>query len=445
MITRTPLEPWIRAKAGIDRALTGRVFTDALETYQLGRLNDTIEHARENAPFYRKHLPPFSGSPLTALSDINRLPFTTARDLSANPSGFLAVRQDDVARIVTLCTSGSTGAAKRLFFTDADLELTMDFFHHGMSTLVKPGQRVAVLLPASLSDSVGDLLVRGLKRMDVESLPYGPVVDPHAAAQAIVSFDAHCLVGIPTQVLAVAACSGDSGIGKGTIETVLLSTDYCPRSIANTLERVWGCRVFTHYGLTETGLGGGVECEALDGYHLREADLYFEIVDHVTGRPCRDGMIGEVVFTTLTRQGMPLIRYRTGDIGRMIPERCPCGTPLRRMDRVKGRWDNLVVLAPGSILNLPDVDEKLFNVEGLLDYRVTVAVKTDKTLSLWIEVYCSRNRPPTEPAVLQALLEVDPIRRAVESGKAYMPKVKFLETNRWTTNGVAKRKIAVTG
>ena len=293
-----------------------------------------------------RHLAAFPAAPLSSLADIDRIPFTTASHLAGDPSGFLAVRQDDVARIVTLRTSGSTGEAKRLFFTEGDLELTMDFFHHGMSTLVRPGQRVAVLLPCERPDSVGDLLVRGLRRMDVRALAYGPVTDPVSAADTIASYQAHCLVGIPTQVLAVARTRVGAAIGKGSIKSILLSTDYVPRAIAGTLEKVWGCRVFTHYGMTEMGLGGGVECEALDGYHLREGDLYFEVVDHETGEVASDGALGEVVFTTLTRRGMPLIRYRTGDIARIIPQPCPCGSALRRMERVRGRWDGSVRLGP---------------------------------------------------------------------------------------------------
>ena len=105
-----------------------------------------------------------------------------------------------MARIVTLRTSGSTREAKRLFFTEEDLELTVDFFHHGMSTLVKPGQRVMVFLPGERADSVGDLLVRGLARMDVRAFAYGPISDPVHAAQAF--WLSAPIVGIPTQILA---------------------------------------------------------------------------------------------------------------------------------------------------------------------------------------------------------------------------------------------------
>ena len=312
----------------------GRVLREALEDYQLGQINETIGYARRNAPFYRRSLASLPDTPLASLSDIGRIPFTTSSELAADTFGFLAVSQDEIAHIVTLRTSGSTGEAKRIFFTEGDLEPTVDFFHHGMSTMVQPGQKVAVLMPCERPDSVGDLLIRGLRRMDVDALPYGPVEDPIDAARAIASFGAHCIVGIPIQALAVALAPEGAAMarsGGGVLESVLLSTDYVPRAIAGRLEECWGCRVFNHYGMTETGLGGGVECAALEGYHLREADLFFEIVDHETGAPCPDGAVGEVVFTTLTRKGMPLIRYRTGDIARMIPD------PYRAVARC-GAW-----------------------------------------------------------------------------------------------------------
>ncbi len=316
----------------------------------------------------------------------------------------------------------------------------MDFFHHGMSTLVRTGQRVAVLLPGERPDSVGDLLARGLRRLDVDALAYGPVADAESAALAVASYRAHCLVGIPTQVLAVARSRAGTAIGKGSIESVLLSTDYVPRAIAKTLEEVWGCRVFTHYGMTETGLGGGVECEALDGYHLREGDLYFEVVDHETGEACPDGAVGEVVFTTLTRRGMPLIRYRTGDISRIIPQPCPCGSRLRRMDRVRGRWDGAVRLG-GCTLTLSDMDESLFRLSSLLDYRVTVSKKGDGRSRLHVDVHKVEGESFTERQVLRTLNEVDAIRKCIADGCLEMPTVRFSPDGRWTTTGVSKRKI----
>ena len=187
----------------------------------------------------------------------------------------------------------------------------------------------------------------------------------------------------------------------GSIGSVLLSTDYVPRAITETLRNVWDCRVFNHYGMTETGLGGGVECEALDGYHLRDADLYFEVVDHESGEAVADGTTGEVVFTTLTRRGMPLIRYKTGDMAGIVPQPCPCGTFLRRMERVRGRWESGIRLGPESTLTLPDMDEALFRLPGLLDYRATVSQGREGTFRLHVDVHRAEGAGPTECEVLR--------------------------------------------
>jgi phenylacetate-coenzyme A ligase PaaK-like adenylate-forming protein len=120
------------------------------------------------------------------------------------------------------------------------------------------------------------------------------------------------------------------------------------------------------------GLGGGVECEAHGGYHLREADMLFEIVHPETGEPVLDGEYGEVVFTTLTRRGMPLIRYRMGDRSRFLVGGCPCGTKLRTMEKIRGRFSGFVQVGEET-LKLPDFDEALFPIQGLLNFSVTVS------------------------------------------------------------------------
>ena len=227
---------------------------------------------------------------------------------------------------MTLPTSGTTGEPKRIHFSAADQELTVDFFHHGMSVLARSDDRVLILLPGERPGSVGELLARGLERLGATPLPYGPVGDVDAALDALEGERASVVVGIPVQVLALARRGAAQG-RELRLRSVLLSTDHVPQAIVSAVERAWGCRVFNHYGATEMGLGGGVECAAHAGLHLREADLLFEVVDPLTGAPLPPGQEGEVVFTTLTREAMPLIRYRTGDLGSFVAERVPLRLP----------------------------------------------------------------------------------------------------------------------
>jgi phenylacetate-coenzyme A ligase PaaK-like adenylate-forming protein len=138
--------------------------------------------------------------------------------------------------------------------------------------------------------------------------------------------------------------------------------------------------------MTEMGLGGGVECQARRGCHLREADLYFEIVNPTTGEPVADGETGEVVFTTLTRRGMPLIRYRTGDLSRFIPGDCPCGTTLKTLERVRSRVSGCIAVGQGQYVTIADLDEALFSIAGLLDFSATVTHAGKDCLSLEVRI-----------------------------------------------------------
>jgi|LFRM01.1.fsa_nt_gb phenylacetate-coenzyme A ligase PaaK-like adenylate-forming protein len=363
-MTKTPLEDWIARKIGL---APGTLTREALREYQFRRIRKTVAMAMDKSSFYRSKLAGFDPALIDSEAALARLPFTEPRQLREDPLRFVCSGLGSIERIVTLQSSGTTGSPKRIFFTKEDQELTIDFFDYGMRNLVRPGDRVLILLPCATPGSVGDLLRIGLERMGAVPLPYGPVHDPADAVNRALLDRASAAVGIPTHLLAMARQQNGARL-KGQIKNVLLSTDYVPEAISRVLEERWGCRVYNHYGTTEMGLGGGVQCSARRGYHFREADLFIEIVDPHSGEPVPEGTAGEIVFTTLTRTGMPLIRYRTGDLSRLLPGRCPCGTVLRSMEPVKYRLSELIRI--GELrLSMPDLDEKLFPLPGVLDYR----------------------------------------------------------------------------
>jgi phenylacetate-coenzyme A ligase PaaK-like adenylate-forming protein len=394
----TPLDPWIKQKTS----------GNELESWQLAKLNETLALVRNRSPFYKKLFDGLPGS-ISSLDELRQFPFTTPGDIRQNSLQIVCVSQDDIQRVVTLQSSGTTGEPKRIYFTTDDQELTIDFFGVGMSTLTELGERVLILLPGETPGSVGDLLRLGLERLDRIPIPYGPVRDPLHALEMMERQRADCLVGSPTQVLGLARRW--NSMNKAP-RTILLSTDFVPAAIVRELEKIWDCEVFNHYGATEMGLGGGVECEAHRGYHLREADLYFEIVHPETGEPLPDGEYGEVVFSTLTRRGMPLVRYRMGDRSRFIPGDCPCGTRLRTMEKVRGRFSGFVPVGEETI-RLPDFDEALFPVPGLLNFSVTVAGKRgEEALTV-------------ETQMLTSAESTDLVERALES----IPSIKILRVS----------------
>jgi phenylacetate-CoA ligase len=431
-----PLDSWILRKIGASENILTK---KDLQSYQLKKLKETLSHVCRRSPFYSRQLSAFSADCFTDLSHLTNLPFTTAEDICSDHLQFLAMPQHDIARIVTLHTSGTTGPSKRLFFTKEDLELTADYFSCGMSILVEPGQKVLILLPGDKPDSVGDLLVRGLKRINVEGIIHGPVQDVQHTVRKITEQRIDCLVGIPAQVFALARSKAGQAIPRGMIKSILLSTDYIPEAIVNELVRKWNCQVFKHYGMTEMGLGGAVECHRREGYHLREADLLFEIVDPDTGNPLKEGEAGEIVITTLTRKGMPLIRYRTGDISHIIPEPCSCGSVTKRIGTIQGRLDGRTVLSNGSVLTLTEMDETLFGLEGLLNYQVVLASKKDLDC-LEVSICVENAEESVVQKVINALNEVPAISKGLSDGSLRLAPISLSHTN-WFTTGVAKRTI----
>ncbi len=368
----TPLEALMSQRLGRTHQPDIPLSRDVIEHYQAERLRCSIDFCREHSAFYRRKLNDAGINTITGLEDLAILPLTSEEELRNHSLEMVCASQDAIARIITIHSSGTTGTPKRLFFTDEDLAQTLDFFNQGMKPLVDPGQTVAILLPGATPDSTGHLLAKALEKMMVQSNIVGLVDDPEQVAIQLSAIQPDVLVGFPVQILAIARMAAALPVPFGPIRSVLLCSDYVPESLSAQLTELLACEIFFHYGTVETGLGGGVDCKAHCGAHLREADLLFEIIDPSTTRIMADGEWGEIVFTTLNRTGMPLIRYRTGDWGRLLPGSCPCGSQIRRLDKVLGRINQVRTLKNGGQLALSSLDEMLFPISGLLDFGATL-------------------------------------------------------------------------
>ena len=413
MMRITPLDPWTAAKIGLGR---GPLDRESLERYQRDKLTETIHFAIENSSFYRKRLKQFALRNMGLLADVASLPYTTAEELHEQGPEFLCVSQTQISRVVTLNTSGTLGDPKRLWFTPEDQKLTVDFFRAGMSTLVSRGDRVLILLPGERSGGVGDLLVQALLSLGAAPIPHGLVRNLEETLKIMSGNNVDSVVGIPVQIMALARYSAGNGLLPVKPKSVLLSTDYAADSLIREVERIWGCEVFDHYGMTEMGLGGGVDCAAHAGYHLRETDLYFEIINPDSGEPVPEGEEGEVVFTTLTRQGMPLIRYRTGDLSRFLPEPCPCGSVLKRLDRIRSRRHSSLQLPNGTTVRWTEIEEALFEVPGVIDFSIAVSDAQER-LKFFLSLLTVRQDTKIEPDVLDRIRRIPQLASVLKSAQ----------------------------
>lgn len=436
---QTPLHSWIAGKLGVGSEALSR---ECIAAKQLALLNETIAWVRERSAFYRGRLAHLPAAPLTSLEDIRELPFTTPADLARDAGLCICVSQDEIRRVVTLLTSGTGGAPKRIFFTEADLELALDFFEHGVSAVAAPGGRMVIALPVDREDSVGSQLARGIARAGVIPVPCGLFASPASALALLESHRAAALIGLPVQVLGLAGYAESVGsTAFHDLRSIVLCSDHVPSSLVRALRRRTEAAIFEHYGMTEMGLGGGIDCEAHAGYHLRECDFLFEIVDPASGEPLPEGEEGEIVFTTLTRRGMPLIRYRTGDLSRVLPGLCACGTPLRRLERVRNRIDSGVSLGACGTVTQSALDEALFAVDGVVDFAATLTRGAPTHLE--IVACCSGiGGSATEASLLRALDGIESIRLA---GKADTLRVTVRVTADPLSPTGAKRRIRIGG
>ncbi|MCH1982579.1 phenylacetate--CoA ligase family protein [Ruminococcus sp. OA3] len=354
------LDDWIRQKHGIETEREGEI-----RCWQLKRITELIRRAKSESPYYRRL---YDDTAVPDSWDAFRcLPFTDASAVREQGLQMLCVPQGEIERVVTLTTTGTSGLPKRLYFTRQDQDLTIDFFYHGMALVARPGGVTVVFLPYERVGSVGDLLLKGLTRMHTKGIGYGLITELEDAVNVLMTNRADSFVAAPVQALALACYVREHGI-RLFLHKILLSTDHLSGSVKKRLEADLQCEVYDHFGITEAGLGAAIDCPAHCGMHIRENDLLFEVIHPESAEILPDGCSGELVLTTLTREGMPLIRYRTGDYGKIERKRCSCGSFLTRLWASGGRIGNEIRHRDG-MLTMEDLDELLFAAEGLMDYR----------------------------------------------------------------------------
>ena len=334
---RSRLDALILEQEGI--APTSRA---EIEAMQLKKLNALLQREHDRQGFYRD-LP----ASLRSLDELHSLPLTTAEDLAAHGNTMLLLSQGAVERVVTERTSGTTGKAKRLFYTAGALERTVRFFAAGLGELIFPGSVTMICFPFSGPNGLGDLIAEAVSRLGARPLRIG-VGKSYAELQEILEQERpDTFVGMAVPLLSLLRVCG-----RGSLRRALVSGDACPDAVLRCAEALLGSKLFPHYGSREMALGGAITCQAHAGMHLRENHVIAEIVAP-DGTPLPEGEWGELVITTIGMEAMPLIRYRTGDRARFLPGICPCGSVFRRLDTVSRLDAEAFLRLENAVFSLP--------------------------------------------------------------------------------------------
>ncbi len=345
---------------------------DALfDEYKLWQLKKTVRRVRTKSPFYRRLFEKagVTEDDLHSLADIAKLPFTFPADLAGTSYSLLCTSQGEVEKPVTFYSSGSTGTKKRIFFSMADIQKILDFLPRGMNTVIgRDEARVLVFLQNSQGRGIGSILAQSLNAFGMQGWTADLQDSTDDILRATVEHKINVWFGDAITIYrATRVLEKQADLRSLGMQCIFITMSNIPQSMIDYLHSAWGCRVSTHYGLTESGWGLAVDCDVCPGYHYDELDHIVEVVDPETGGPVPEGREGEVVLTNISRDCMPLIRYRTGDIATLT--KSVCGSHLMTLGHIRRRKEGATEYN-GHYIYPALFDEVLFSTDGLLDYRI---------------------------------------------------------------------------
>ena len=364
-IQRSPIDYKIARDMGISpEDLT----LEELEKWQIAEIRKLLSYIVRSR-HYREKLAGIDPESVRTPSDLRKLPLTSEADIAGRESDFLCLSPGNVTRMVTVPTTGTTGGRKRLAFTSEDIGRALDFITVAYTTFMHEGDRMMVMMSGGTEGSIGDVVKHSMDQIGAETYIYGPVTDIKDAYDKVCEWKPDVITGIPVQMAALARYSELQAAGGSgeplRIREMLLSADDVPDAVCDRLRKTWGSRVFRHFGMTELCIAGGCECTADMGYHLRHSDHYFEVID-----PDEEGY-GEIAITTFHHRAMPLLRYRTGDFGRIDRTPCACGSFLPRLIGPRGRLSNSADFGNGRVF-LRDIEEIIFSDPAVIDFECEV-------------------------------------------------------------------------
>ncbi|MHB1324388.1 MAG: phenylacetate--CoA ligase family protein [Coriobacteriia bacterium] len=375
-----------------------------LEALQLRRLNGLLARAYDNVPTYRRSFDEAGTAPrVHGLEGIADLPFTVKDDLrAAYPYKMFAAPMRDIVRIHS--SSGTTGQVTVVGYTAGDIGRWADLMAR---TIASAGGSADDIVQVAYGYGLftGGLGVHyGAERLGCATIPISGG-NTKRQVQVLRDFGTTILACTPSYALLMAETAAEMGIDPQELplRAGILGAEPWSVSMRAQIEQMLGITAIDIYGLSEV-LGPGVAAECIHqcGLHVNEDHFIIEIVDPVTLRPVPDGQTGEVVFTTLTKEGIPVIRYRTRDISRIIPGECACGRTFRRLERITGRTDDMLIIRGVNVFP-SQMEQVLGGIPGVAPHYQVVLSKRGSMDHVEVHVEVGPDVPFDEVKTLEDL------------------------------------------
>lgn len=361
-----------------------------LDALQLAKLKKTLE-AAASTPFYGKRFRDagIDIGTIDSLDKLSTLPFTTKNDLRLSyPDGMVAVDKSELVRLHA--SSGTTGKSTVIFYTQKDIDEWADLIARGMMA-------TGATREDTFQNMMGYGLFTGGLGFHYGAERLGCLVIPTSTGntlkqiQMLQDFDSTIIHITPSYALHLVEVIRDQGVDPLDlpVRKAFFGAEPYTEATRKKLEELWGLDAYNAYGLSEmNGPGVASECEYKTEMHIWEDFYIAEIIDPDTGEPLPDGEEGELVLTHINRDAMPLIRYRTRDLTRIIPEPCQCGRTHRRIERIKGRTDDMLIINGVNVFP-SQIEEVLMSVPEVGN-NYQIVIDSDKNLdrlTVRVELY----------------------------------------------------------
>ena len=398
---------------------------EQLQQLQVEKLRKTIEVCL-NSPFYGKRLGELGITPesIQTVEDIRKIPFTTKADLRDNyPFGLVGGNMEEAIRIHS--SSGTTGHPTVVVYSRHDIDSWSNMIARNMYMV---GCRKSDVF----QNSSGYGMFTGGLGFQYGAEALGATTVPAAAGNSkrqimfIKDFGTTCLHAIPSYAIRLAEVFREEGVDPAStkLHTLFIGAEPHTDEQRRRIERLLGVKAYNSFGMTEmNGPGVAFECKEQDGMHLWEDNYIVEIVNPDTLEPVPDGEIGEMVLTTLDRTMMPILRYRTRDLTRIIPGQCKCGRTHRRIDRIKGRTDDMFIIKGVNVFPM-QVEKILVKYPGLgSNYLITLETIDDND-TMTVEVELDDMHTDVYPELQRMTRD---IQRALKDEILLTPKVRLVK------------------
>ena len=398
-----------------------------IETLQLERLQQTVRHCM-NSPFYKKRFEENNLTPddIRTLDDLRKIPFTTKQDLrDTYPFGIASVPLERCVRLHS--SSGTTGNPTVILHTQRDLE-------QWANAVARCLYMVGLRPTDVFQNSSGYGMFTGGLGFQYGAERLGMLTVPAAAGNTlrqikfIKDFGTTAVHAIPSYVTRLHDVMQEMGIDprKDTkLTTLIIGAEPHSEAQRKRIEEMMGVKAYNSFGMSEMcGPGVAFECKEQNGLHIWEDYYIVEIVDPQTLEPVPDGEVGEMVLTTINREAMPLLRYRTRDLTRILPGDCPCGRQHKRLDRMKGRSDDMIILKGVNIFPI-QIEKILMQFSEVSSNYLITLIEEDDNDNMIVEVELNAQ---TDDYQMLAKLTKE-ITRRLKDEILITPKVKLVSKN----------------